>query len=31
MAKTETTRVRRKERKNITNGVAHVNASFNNT
>lgn len=31
MAKAETTRVRRKERKNITNGVAHVNASFNNT
>ena len=27
----ETTRVRRKERKNITSGVAHVNASFNNT
>ena len=31
MAKAEATRVRRKERKNITNGVAHVNASFNNT
>ena len=31
MAKTETTRVKRKERKNITSGVAHVNASFNNT
>ncbi|MCF6343312.1 MAG: 30S ribosomal protein S11 [Devosiaceae bacterium] len=31
MAKSETTRVRRKVRKNITNGVAHVNASFNNT
>ena len=31
MAKTETARVRRKERKNITSGVAHVNASFNNT
>ncbi|MGI9373253.1 MAG: 30S ribosomal protein S11 [Hyphomicrobiales bacterium] len=30
MAK-DTTRVRRKERKNITSGVAHVNASFNNT
>ncbi len=27
----DTTRVRRKERKNITSGVAHVNASFNNT
>jgi small subunit ribosomal protein S11 len=25
------TRVRRKERKNITSGVAHVNSSFNNT
>ncbi|MEE8276552.1 MAG: 30S ribosomal protein S11 [Alphaproteobacteria bacterium] len=24
-------RVRRKERKNITSGVAHVNATFNNT
>ena len=31
MAKTETARVKRKERKNITSGVAHVNASFNNT
>ncbi|TRO91296.1 30S ribosomal protein S11 [Glycocaulis profundi] len=30
MAK-EQTRVRRRERKNITSGVAHVNASFNNT
>ncbi len=30
MAK-EATRVRRRERKNITNGVAHVNSSFNNT
>src|SRR5690606_5184416 len=27
----DTTRVKRRERKNITNGVAHVNASFNNT
>ena len=25
------TRVRRRERKNMTSGVAHVNASFNNT
>jgi len=25
------TRVRKKERKNISSGVAHVNASFNNT
>ena len=30
MAK-EAARPRRKERKNITSGVAHVNASFNNT
>ena len=30
MAK-EAARVRRRERKNITSGVAHVNASFNNT
>ena len=30
MART-TTRVRRRERKNITSGVAHVNATFNNT
>jgi small subunit ribosomal protein S11 len=30
MAK-DATRVRRRERKNITNGVAHVNSSFNNT
>ena len=30
MAK-EVTRVRRRERKNIVSGVAHVNASFNNT
>jgi len=30
MAK-DKTRVRRKEKKNITSGVAHVNASFNNT
>ena len=27
----EATRVRRRERKNITSGVAHVNSSFNNT
>src|ERR671932_2262513 len=27
----DTGRVRRRERKNITAGVAHVNASFNNT
>ena len=31
MAKPASTRVRRRERKNITSGVAHVNASFNNT
>ena len=30
MAK-EATHVRRRERKNITSGVAHVNSSFNNT
>ena len=30
MAK-EVARVRKRERKNITSGVAHVNASFNNT
>ena len=30
MAK-EATRVKRRERKNITSGVAHVNSSFNNT
>lgn len=28
---TEKTRVRRKERKNISSGVAHVSATFNNT
>jgi len=27
----EERRVKRKERKNITNGVAHVNSTFNNT
>ncbi|HAA90819.1 MAG: 30S ribosomal protein S11 [Rhodospirillaceae bacterium] len=31
MAKQAATRVRRRERKNITSGVAHVNATFNNT
>ena len=32
MAKQPTqTRVRRREKKNITAGVAHVNATFNNT
>ena len=30
MAK-EPTRTRRKERKNISSGVAHVNSTFNNT
>ncbi|MDR3499110.1 MAG: 30S ribosomal protein S11 [Parvibaculum sp.] len=30
MAK-EKTRIKRKERKNISSGVAHVNSSFNNT
>lgn len=31
MAKPAATRPRRRERKNITAGVAHVNATFNNT
>ena len=31
MVKATTARPRRRERKNITSGVAHVNASFNNT
>ena len=32
MAKQPTqTRIRRKEKKNVTNAVAHVNSSFNNT
>ncbi len=31
MVKAAAQRVRRRERKNITSGVAHVNASFNNT
>ena len=32
MAKQPTqTRVKRKEKKNITNGIAHVNSTFNNT
>jgi len=31
MAKATTSRPRRRERKNIVSGVAHVNASFNNT
>ena len=31
MVKAATARPRRKERKNITSGVAHVNASFNTT
>ncbi len=31
MARTPTSRPRRRERKNITSGVAHVNAHFNNT
>ena len=30
MAK-EKTRIKRKERKNISSGVAHVNSTFNNT
>ena len=31
MAKASTKRPRRRERKNIVSGVAHVNATFNNT
>jgi small subunit ribosomal protein S11 len=31
MAKQTATRTRRRERKNITSGVAHVSATFNNT
>ena len=31
MATEKKTRVRKKERKNITSGVAHVDATFNNT
>ena len=31
MAKETTSRVKKRERKNITSGVAHVNATFNNT
>ena len=31
MARQATARPRRRERKNITSGVAHVNATFNNT
>jgi len=31
MAKAATTRIKRRERKNITSGVAHVSATFNNT
>ena len=31
MAKPTSTRIRRKERKNITNGIVHINATFNNT
>ena len=31
MAKPAAQRVRKKERKNISSGIAHVNASFNNT
>ena len=30
-ANTAASRVRRRERKNITTGVAHINATFNNT
>lgn len=30
-AKGNTSRAKRKDRKNITNGIAHVNSTFNNT
>lgn len=31
MAKTTTTRVRKKAKKNVAEGIAHIHASFNNT
>lgn len=31
MSQKQTTRIRRRERKNVVNGVAHINATFNNT
>ncbi len=31
MANNETSRIKRGDRKNISNGVAHVNSTFNNT
>lgn len=31
MAQAQTRRLRRREKKNITSGVAHINATFNNT
>ena len=31
MAKAEATKVKKKDRKNISNGVVHINATFNNT
>ncbi|HBT42074.1 MAG TPA: 30S ribosomal protein S11, partial [Rhodospirillaceae bacterium] len=31
MAKAATARPRRRERKNIASGVAHINSTFNNT
>lgn len=31
MAKTPRTRVRKKEKKNIANGIVHIQATFNNT
>ena len=31
MARQATARIRKRERKNITSGIAHVNATFNNT
>jgi small subunit ribosomal protein S11 len=31
MAQAQTRRLRRREKKNVTSGVAHINATFNNT
>lgn len=31
MAQKQTGRVKKRERKNITNGIAHINSTFNNT
>lgn len=31
MAQQQTTRIRRREKKNVTSAIAHINATFNNT